>query len=228
MARIWSPSTTSPAYGLGESGQVGRPAPDVDVGAVGLIADRRHVGAQAGERLRRDPRVRAVRAVDDDAQPVELAAEALEHVLQVALRGDAHAVDRAAARAVGGEQRFDLLLGGVHELLPVTVEELDAVVLGRVVRGGDHDAEVEREQRNGRSGEHTCQHGVSAGRHDAPRERLLELFSRRARIPADEHASAPAPERRRLAELLDELRGEVRAHDAAHAVGAEVAAHVAG
>ena len=48
---------------------VGRPAADVDVGAVGLDADRDDLGATLLERLRRNPGVGAVRAVDDDPQP---------------------------------------------------------------------------------------------------------------------------------------------------------------
>ena len=39
----------------------------------------------------------------------------------------------------------------IGELVAVGVEELDAVVLRRVVRGRDHDAEIEREERHGRS-----------------------------------------------------------------------------
>jgi len=61
---------------------------------------------------------------------------------------DVHIVDPAlvgVARRLP-EERFDLLLGLVRQLLPGAVEQLDAVVLGRVVRRGDDRAEVEREQ----------------------------------------------------------------------------------
>ena len=119
------------------------------------------------------------------------------------------------------EQRLDLLLRGVGELVPVAVEELDAVVLRRVVRGGDHDAEVEREQRDRRGRQHSGQDGVSARRDDAASERLLELRPRAARVAADEDAAAAGPERRSLAELLDELDGQVLAEDPPDAVGAE-------
>ena len=48
--------------------QVGRAAADVDVEAVRLVADCRHLRAELLERPRCTPRVRAVRAVDADAQ----------------------------------------------------------------------------------------------------------------------------------------------------------------
>jgi hypothetical protein len=57
-------------------------------------------------------------------------AEPLEHVLEVAVRRDADLVDLAAARPGLVEQRLDLLLLLVGQLLAVAVEELDAVVLG--------------------------------------------------------------------------------------------------
>ena len=60
---------------------VGRAAADVDVRAVGLDPDRDDLGAALLERLRREPGVGAVRAVDDDPQPGEIRAEAVEHVL---------------------------------------------------------------------------------------------------------------------------------------------------
>ena len=64
-------------------------------------------------------------------------------------------------------------------LRPSAVEELDAVVLGRVVRGGDDGAEVEREQRHGRE---------SAARRRGSR-------SRRRRPPRRRPPRARAPSR---------------------------------
>ena len=55
------------------------------------------LGAELLERLRREAGVRAVRAVDGDAQAGEVGAEALEHVLEVAVDRDLDAVDLAAA-----------------------------------------------------------------------------------------------------------------------------------
>ena len=133
-----------------QGGKVGRAAAFVDVRPVGIGADRGHLGPERRERLGRDPRVGAVCAVDHDSAAAEIGAETLDHVLEIAVGGDVDAVDRAAARLWSVEQRLDLVLRAVGELVAVGVEELDAVVLGRVVRGRDHDAEIEREERHGR------------------------------------------------------------------------------
>ncbi len=52
------------ANGVGEQAEVGRAAADVDVRPVRLVADRRDLGAELLERLRREAGVGAVRAVD--------------------------------------------------------------------------------------------------------------------------------------------------------------------
>ena len=78
-------------------------------GAAAIGSDLR---AELLERLGRDARVRAVRTVDRDPQAAEVGPEPLDDVLEVAVGGDAHAVDRAGR--LGGrrlEERFDLLLG---------------------------------------------------------------------------------------------------------------------
>ena len=114
-------------------------------------------------------------------RPVEVGAEALEHVLEVAVDGDVDAVDLAAARRGRVEQRLDLLLRRVGELAALAVEELDAVVLRRVVRRRDDDAEVEAR---------AARPPASAGRRRAPRRRRRRR--RRARTPP----RAPRPSAR--------------------------------
>ena len=102
------------------------------------------------------------------------------------------------------------------------VEELDPVVLGRIVGGGEDDTEILGEQRDGRSGQHTAEDGDPARGDDPTHERRLELRPGAARVPSDEDASAAGPRRRGTAELLDELERERLADDPAHAVGSEV------
>src|SRR5262249_34202459 len=122
------------------------------------------------------------------------------------------------------EQRLDLLFLLVGQLLAVAIEELDAVVLGRVMRRSDHAAEVERQQRHGRRRQHAGNDRVPARGRDAAREGFLELDSRSARVAPDEDPPAPAPERRCAAEALDEVSREILTDDATDTVRAEVLA----
>ena len=164
---------------------------------------------------RREAGVRAVRAVDRDAQAGQVRAEALEHVLRDSCRRRCRRGRSRRRRGAGASSSASISSSAASvSLRPVAVEELDAVVLGRVVRRRDDDAEIEPEQRDGRSRHDACEHGGAAGRDDAARECLFELLARAARVAADEHATAARPERRRLAELLDEIGGEELAHDA--------------
>ena len=184
-----------------------------------------HLGAALLEGLRREPGVRAVRAVDGDPQPGQIGAEALDDVLEVRVGRDLDVLDLPLVDpGRRGEQLLDLLLGHVRELVPLRVEELDAVVLRRVVRRGDDDAEIEREQRDRGSRQHAAEDAVAAGGDHAARERLLELDAGGARVAADEHLRRAGPERRGAAEALDELGRDELAHDAAHPIGAEVLA----
>ena len=144
-------------------------------------------------------------------------------MLEVTVDGDADVIDLAAAGRRRVEQRLDLLLCRVVQLAPVAVEELDAVVLGRVVRRSDDHAEVEPKQRNGRRRHDACQHRGASGRCDTSRERLFELFAGGARVAAHEDAASPGPERRRLSQLLHQLGRQEFADDAANSIGSEVA-----
>ena len=217
---IWSPSTASPFSSTASmrspspsnamprskppsrtvccsSARSVAPQPTLMFVAVGRVADRVHLGAAALERVRREPGVGAVRAVDGDPQAAQVGAEALEDVLQVRVGGDLDVLDRPLVDAGRrGEQLLDLLLGRVGQLVPLRVEELDAVVLGRVVRGGDDDAEVEREQRDRRRRQDAAEDAVAAGRDDAARERLFELDAatracRARRRPSPRPSRAP-------------------------------------
>ena len=126
-----------------------RAAAVVDVQPVGFGVDRDDVRACGAVGARRGGRRGAVRAVDDDGQPVEPGGERLADVAQVAVQrvvgvddpADARA-DRACCPGPGASKFFDAVLGGVVELVPARPEDLDAVVGHRVVRRRDHHAEV--------------------------------------------------------------------------------------
>src|SRR5207302_10227161 len=110
---------------------------DVDVRSVRHDSDLGHLRTERAESLRGDLRIRAVRAVDAYLQVRQVGPEARRDVFEVAVGRNLDAVDLPAARTVDVEEQLDLFFGVVRELLPVAVKELDAVVLGRVVRRGD-------------------------------------------------------------------------------------------
>ncbi len=211
------------AHRVGEHREVGRPATGVDVRAVGRVGDRRHL-------VRRAARTRP------GAIP-EYAPFAQSTAIRSPLRSEPNRsttcstypvdcilgmLDAAATELRGIEQRLDLELLGVGELTALVVEDLDAVVLGRVVRRGDHEPEVLREQRDRGRRQHAREHGSSACGHDPADESVLQRQPGGARVAPDQHPAAPRPEGRGLPEPLDEVLGERLADDTAHAVGPEV------
>jgi hypothetical protein len=202
--------------------EVGGPATDVDVRPVGLVADRGDVRAELLEGLRRKSRVGAVRAVDRDPEARQVRAETLENVLEIAVRRDLDADDLAAPRGGAVEERLDLLLGSVRQLAAVAVEELDAVVLGRVVLGRDDRGEIEAEQRDRGRRQDAGKNGGAARGDDPAGESFLELRPAPPRVPPHEDASPAAPDGCGLPEALDEIGRERLADDAANAVGSEV------
>ena len=109
-----------------------------------MHADRQHVGAQLVEHLGCDPVGGAVGAIKSNLEAVEaeVAREGVFHELDVAsgriiepagaperARGRQLSVDRLAQP--GFDRRFDLVV----QLVAVRAEQLDAVVIERVVRG---------------------------------------------------------------------------------------------
>ena len=123
-----------------------RAATEIDVLAVGIDAQPDHVGAQLGQRVGGDLVGRAVGAIDHQLEPVEghRARHAALEKHQVAADGvvDTRGLaDFAGARAQMGErtvvenQVLDPALGFVVELESFAGEELDAVVLERIMRG---------------------------------------------------------------------------------------------
>ena len=123
------------------------------------------------------------------------------------------------------EEALDLLLRRVGELVPARIEEFDTVVLGRVVRGGNDDAEIETRECDRRRRQHAAEDRGRAARDDAANEGVFELGPRASCIAPDEDAAGGGPERRRAAETLDQLRCQGVADDAANPVGSEVGSH---
>ncbi len=150
---------------------------------------------------------------------------------------------RGAADAVGGgqqlarvgvDQLLDLALGLVGELVAVGIEQLDAVVVERVVRGRDHHAEIgaQRARQHGDGGRrHRAeQEHVHADGGEARHQRRLEHVAGQARVLADHDAVAV---RCRVWKILPAamptLQRDLRRHrrlvgEPANAVGTEIAA----
>jgi hypothetical protein len=151
-----------------------------------------------------------------------------------------HPADRAAGRAAdqpvavrdGG---LDALLHLIRELLPARGEELDAVVRHRVVRGGEHHAQVglrlADQVRHRRGGQHPDPQDVGAGAGQARDHGRLQHLAAGARI-------APDDGQRRVAAVglgqhpggrdgdrEGQLGGEVVVRESAYAVGAEESPH---
>ena len=211
---------------LGDEGVgVGRAAVVVDVAAVGLDSDLDDLGAQLPQRLGRHLVAGAVGAIDDDAQPVEaqLARQRALGEFDVAFL---RAFDsRCTANCLGGDQQFggvgvdqllDLLLGVVRQLVAFGIEQLDAVVVERVVRGRDHDAEVgaqrARQHGDGRRRHRPEQKHVHADRGEARHERGLEHVAGQAGILADDDAVPVVAVLEDLARGHADLQRHLRRH----------------
>ena len=118
----------------------------------------------------------------------------------------------------------------VGQLVAVRPEQLDAVVLVGVVRGGDHHAEVAAhragQHRDRRRRHRAEQQHVHADRGEAGDQRIFDHVARQARVLADHHpvAMLAALERQagRLADLQRDLGGDLGVGPAANAVGAEI------
>ena len=85
---------------------------------------------------------------------------------------------------------FELILDGIRQFIAVAAEELNAVVVERVVRSRDDDAGfglvLACEVRDGRRWDDAGEHGAAACRADTGRQGRLEHLPRDARIAADD------------------------------------------
>src|SRR6266540_3346252 len=95
--------------------------------------DSYHLGARPPERLWRDVRCGALRAVHHDLKSAQVTREACEQVLEVTLDGRQvvpHAAHSCPRRSLPllADAAFDRVLNVVGQLVPTPCEELDAVV----------------------------------------------------------------------------------------------------
>jgi hypothetical protein len=228
---------------------MGRTDAVVDVHTIGIDADGLDPCAHLAQHQRADLVGRAVGAVDDDAHAAEVEAARHRALAGFHVAADGVAGAHGLAELVGRhgaerlvERGLDRQLGGVVEFLAFGREELDAVVVVRVVRGTDDDAAVgaerAREVRHRRRRHRPHQLHVHARSDQAGLQRGLEHVVRDARVLADHHLRlAPLPARPRIrahaglaqgmavgvAQPQHEIRRDrALAHAPADAVGAEV------
>src|SRR5438876_3891555 len=211
----------------------GRTAAVVDVLAVRLVEVREDLRARLGEHVRCDPVRRAVRAVERDAHPGKARRLRDEEGL-VFLHQPARVTDepdatlrRARQRVVTSHERLDPILDAVGELLRAVIEELDAVVRRRVVRGADDRPGDEliglREEREPRCRNMPDEADLHAHRAEPGGERAFQHAATPARVAPDHDRVTRSTEdvTCRPAEPKRELRGQIEIRDAADAVGTE-------
>jgi hypothetical protein len=112
---------------------------------------------------------------------------------------------------------------GIPHLGPVALDDLDSVVLGRVVGGRDHRAGRECVADNvleGRRRQYAAVDDIAACGHQPGLERVHEERPRGAGVPSDRDRSRPH-RAERLPDPEHEPRCHRLSHDAAHAVRPE-------
>ena len=226
---------------------MGGAAVGVDVEAVRGGVDRDDLGSGGAQGGRADVAGGAVGGVHDDPQSRQIGGDGVDEVVDVVLVGDRLALDDAAHARPGrqvldlAQQGLDLVLDGVLELVAAAGEELDAVVLEGVVRGGDHDAQVDvlsgGQVGDGRGGKDADTGDVDAGGGQTRTNGVVEKFAAGARVAPDDGARAPGAgvvggrvlsgqdAGCGLAELDCEGRREQIVGQAPHPVGAEESCH---
>jgi hypothetical protein len=183
---------------------VQRAAAQVDVAAVGRAAELDHLGAQPPEQFRRQPEGRAVAAIDGHFHAVEAHRGSPQQVLEVlpvqvlihAICAGAGATPRSSSRKIScsmGALR-------VRQFEAAVGENLDAVVLVRIVRGRDHHAGHERpgarQVGDARSGDHAgIAHARAAG-WPAAGHQFRDPRAALARVGADQDLRVGGPWRR--------------------------------
>ena len=215
----------------------------IDVEAVRLRAGGNHFGAQLVKHRRRDVVARAVCAIDDDleALEVELVGKGALAELDVATARIVHAKSLSEIRRWHAVDRLihgslDRFFNRIGQLGAGLGEELDAVIFERIVRRADDDtcgeSQRAREIRYRRSGQRSGEINVDARGRQYRFERRFQQVTRDARVLADKHRRRGARPARRfrcqhaprgVPKAQNELRCDRRlAHAAANAVSTEI------
>ena len=153
--------------------------------------------AQAAERFLGNGGSRAVAAVEPNFKSSEIGVHRADDVIYILRSAVAAAVNLAAAFYHG--RIIDIVLDAALLLLAVldavAVEHFDTVILGRIVRGGNHYAASRAvlfgEHRDRRRRHYAGQHNLAAHVRESLDERGFQLLARNARVaPHDERSAA--------------------------------------
>ena len=148
-------------------------APIVDVHAAGLSAHDDRIRAKLFKNARSDVIRGAVRAIEHDPQALQTKAAIDRCLTELDVAACSVRQPGCATEAVGAhadhlafELCFDLQLDGIGQFVSAAIEELDAVVVVRVVGGRNHDSGV-RAQRAREVGDRGRRHGAEQANVDA-------------------------------------------------------------
>ena len=145
--------------------------------------------------------------------------------------------DLAARRSridIGEDFLLHLLFNRVRKLIPLLIENLDAVMLVGVVRSGDDNARVRplehSEIRNRRCRQHAEGHHITANGADSRNQRAFQHIGRNARVLADGDDRLSAlflfqNGRDGLARAEREIGGQILTDNAADPVGTKQFSH---
>ena len=126
------------------------------------------------------------------------------------------------------DEGLDLVFHGVGQLETLGVEELDAVVLRRIVRGGDdraaRRAHLAHEQGHARRGDDACLEHGTTGTHDARGKGGAQHVAGAARV-ATHNDSLAEIDGGGLAETIGHLAGQLHICDTAHAISSKQSGH---
>ena len=233
IARIWSPSTTSPRSStasirspspsnatprsspslvtvLLQRARSVAPQPDVDVRPVGLDADR----ASPRRRAARTPSARSRCTRRSRSRRRSAARRGRSRSARARARGSCPSRHRRRSISPPPGASASRSASIFSSLASVSFCPSRSKNLTPLYSGGLCDAEMTAPRSSASSatagvGSTPASTAVPAGRSDPARERLLELEAGGSRVAADEDAAAAGPQRDGLAEPLDELRGQV-------------------
>ncbi len=211
-----------------------RAAVAVDVETVRRHADPNHLRAEFRQHGRRNPVGGTIGAIDDDFEVAEIEAAGCRcldgldvsalHVVQPLGAPDRRGVRERHVRRRHHE-RLDPALDGIRQLESVRAEQLDAVVLVRIVRSRDHHADIgthrSRQEAHGGRRDRPQEKDIDAHRQEAGRQRLLQHVARQARILADDGAIAMGA----TAEHLSRGHADAHRHFGGHRRGIGAAAN---